>query len=73
MPTNFMFSQLTMCPGCPKDPEWIATGFKCPVYADPSKTFFARIRAFCPFNPPDLESAKKKKVNPLKASKRGGR
>lgn len=62
------------CHGCTKDPEWIATGFVCPVYADKTKTIAYRHGKACPFNPVKVDDDKKKKfVNPLKASKRGNR
>lgn len=63
----------TMCNGCPRNRGWVATGWICSVYPEPTKTYGARNGTYCPFNPPSQESAKKKKVNPIKASKRGGK
>lgn len=61
------------CHGCQKNPEWIATGYVCPIWADKTKTIAYRHGKPCPFNPPPVEIKKKGFVNPIKASKRRGR
>ena len=70
---NGIVNCMTMCQGCPKSPGWVATGWICPVYAEPHKTYYARNGFQCPFNPPKVEIKKKGFVNPIKASKRRGR
>lgn len=57
------------CRGCSKiDP---VEG--CTAYEDPSKLIWFRQDHFCPHNPPYVAPKKKKKRNPLKASKQAAK
>jgi hypothetical protein len=71
--TDFMYTQMIMCAGCPKASAWTATGTTCAVYAYPDRQMAARHRVRCPFNPAKVETKKKGFVNPIKASKRRNR
>lgn len=71
--TDFMYTQMVMCAGCPKASAWKATGTRCTIYPAAEKTIAARHRARCNFNPAKVESKKKGFVNPIKASKRRNR
>lgn len=73
--TPFMYAQLIMCPGCPKNPAWNAAGgWQCPLYRDASKTYSARHGLECYHNKSaQLAAMPAKKVNPLKAAKRARR
>ena len=53
------------CKGCNK-----LVSDDCSVYANPAKLMWHRQDKHCPFNPPVVETKKKKVLNPIKASKR---
>lgn len=40
------------CIGCPKAGAWTATGYECPVFAAPAKTYNIRTFGICPHNKP---------------------
>lgn len=63
----------TMCAGCPKSTGWTATGWGCTIYAKPWMSYGARNNTNCPYNPKYSKDVAKKKINPLKASKRKNR
>jgi hypothetical protein len=50
-----------MCEGCNKAYDWTATGWKCPVYADPSKVHGIRVFGKCPMNQKASELSAKDK------------
>jgi hypothetical protein len=52
------------CEGCAYATRWIATGWVCPVYADPLKTYGIRNFGTCPNNKPvaELTAQEKQKI-----------
>ena len=46
------------CIGCDRATGWNATGYVCPVYNEPYKTYPIRTFGTCPFNRP-VEKVKK--------------
>jgi hypothetical protein len=52
-----------MCEGCVKIQveDWTATGWKCPVYADPLKVYAIRVFGKCPMNQKASELSAKDK------------
>ena len=68
-----MKARIFFCHGCQKSPEWIATGYVCPIWANKTKTIAYRHGVACPFNPEKVEAKAGKKINPLKAAKRARR
>ena len=56
------------CKGCSK-----LVSDDCSVYASPASLLWHRQDKHCPFNPPVVETKKKKVLNPIKASKRSSR
>jgi hypothetical protein len=49
------------CEGCTHATHWLATGWVCPVYADPHKTYGIRNFGICPNNKPVAELTAKEK------------
>jgi hypothetical protein len=47
------------CVGCDKATGWTATGYVCPVYAEPHKMYTIRVFGICPHNKPKVEEKKK--------------
>jgi len=46
------------CVGCTKATGWTATGYICPVFAEPHKTYNIRVFGICPHNKPEEETKK---------------
>ena len=46
------------CVGCEKATGWTATGYICPVYAEPHKVHSIRVFGICPHNKPVVEEKK---------------
>jgi len=47
-----------VCVGCEKATGWTATGYQCPVYAEPHKVYSIRVFGICPHNKPVIETKK---------------
>jgi hypothetical protein len=45
-----MHNPVHACIGCEKVTGWTATGYVCPVYAEPHKVYAIRVFGVCPFN-----------------------